>query len=679
MAIEDPEALEDLPNSAPRFVGRPIDSGVEDPALLTGRTEFIDNSCLPRMLHCAILRSPLRPRPHHLRRLQRGRRAAGGGRRWSPATTRSAGSSPRPTSPEGWGTHCLATDKVRFVGEPVAAVAAVSRYVAEDALELIDVEYEPLARWWPTREGARAGEPAALRGATAATSCCQRVFTWGEVDAAFARRTASSPRSFRWNRLGANPLETFGVISSGISSRERHLSRQLPVARSSWRWRARWSWGFPPTRCASSAIPHGGSFGGKGGHARHRHHRAAVAQGGRPSGQVDRGPHGVPGRRAAARPGIATTTPRSRSKRDGIGDRPQGQAARRSRRHRARAAASSAPPSRSRPSPGCYAIPAAQYDLTIVATNKLPGEPVSRDGSAAAQLGARADDGHRGARALAIDPAEIRRRNFIPAERSRTRSRAATSTTAATTPRRSTRCSRWRDYRAARAGSRPRRAEQGRYLGIGVVNTIEPGVFDWNAYAIVGQPGIGVPEGATVGIDIFGKVDGQGRLRPRRAGAVHGRRAGARRLLRRRHGRRSRRPLGHALGAAALRSGRQPARRRHHRRRARRRRAAQGEADQGRGRALADPARARRADGRRDPGQGHAEARRCRSPRSCGTMLARSDLLPPGVDPSPEATYVWTAPGRTLRRRAGPRQELPDGGQCLPRGAGRGRRRDRRR
>ena len=30
-----------------------------------------------------------------------------------------------------------------------------------------------------------------------------------------------------------------------------------------------------------------------------------------------------------------------------------------------------------------------------------------------------------------------------------------------------------------------------------------------------------------------------------------------------------------------------------------------------------------------------------------GTMLARSDLLPPDVDPRPEATYVWTAPGRT--------------------------------
>jgi carbon-monoxide dehydrogenase large subunit len=38
----------------------------------------------------------------------------------------------------------LALDKVRYVGEPVAAVAAVDRYVAEDAAELVEVEYEPL-------------------------------------------------------------------------------------------------------------------------------------------------------------------------------------------------------------------------------------------------------------------------------------------------------------------------------------------------------------------------------------------------------------------------------------------------------------------------------------------------------------------------------------------------------
>ena len=51
---------------------------------------------------------------------------------------------PSSTVPEGWGTYCVATDKARYVGEPVAAVAATSRYVAEDALELIDVDYEPL-------------------------------------------------------------------------------------------------------------------------------------------------------------------------------------------------------------------------------------------------------------------------------------------------------------------------------------------------------------------------------------------------------------------------------------------------------------------------------------------------------------------------------------------------------
>jgi CO/xanthine dehydrogenase Mo-binding subunit len=36
-----------------------------------------------------------------------------------------------------------------------------------------------------------------------------------------------------------------------------------------------------------------------------------------------------------------------------------------------------------------------------------------------------------------------------------------------------------------------------------------------------------------------------------------------------------------------------------------------------------------------------------------GTMLARSDLLPPGIDPRPEATHVWTAPGRTLADEEG--------------------------
>jgi CO/xanthine dehydrogenase Mo-binding subunit len=40
--------------------------------------------------------------------------------------------------------YAIATDRVRYVGEPVAAVVAESRYIAEDAIDLIEVEYEKL-------------------------------------------------------------------------------------------------------------------------------------------------------------------------------------------------------------------------------------------------------------------------------------------------------------------------------------------------------------------------------------------------------------------------------------------------------------------------------------------------------------------------------------------------------
>ena len=57
MAVEFPSLPEDLPTSKPRWTGRGINR-VEDPILLTGRADFIDNLTRPGMLHCAILRSP---------------------------------------------------------------------------------------------------------------------------------------------------------------------------------------------------------------------------------------------------------------------------------------------------------------------------------------------------------------------------------------------------------------------------------------------------------------------------------------------------------------------------------------------------------------------------------------------------------------------------------------------
>jgi CO/xanthine dehydrogenase Mo-binding subunit len=111
LAVEIPKRLEDLPTSAPRWVGRRVHRK-EDAALLTGRVEFIDDVVLPRMLHCAILRSPF---PHaRIAKIDTREAEALPGvvavvtgedaLRWS---------HPAVTAPDGWGTHCIAGHKVR--------------------------------------------------------------------------------------------------------------------------------------------------------------------------------------------------------------------------------------------------------------------------------------------------------------------------------------------------------------------------------------------------------------------------------------------------------------------------------------------------------------------------------------------------------------------------------------
>ena len=131
MAIEIHTLPEHMPNDALRYVGKPVNR-VEDPALVSGTVQFIDNLSLPGMLHCAILRSP---HPHaRIVSVDVSAALAAEGvvavisgedvKRWCV---------PGFTAPEGWGNYCMAVDKVRFVGEPVAAVAATSDVVASAA------------------------------------------------------------------------------------------------------------------------------------------------------------------------------------------------------------------------------------------------------------------------------------------------------------------------------------------------------------------------------------------------------------------------------------------------------------------------------------------------------------------------------------------------------------------
>jgi carbon-monoxide dehydrogenase large subunit len=131
----------------PRYFGAPI-RRTEDPRFLTGQARYLDDIPAAHALHVAFVRSDLA----HARLLSvdTGEASAVPGvaailtgidarEAWHPIRSDS-------TFP-GWQSSAywpLAVDKVRFVGEAVAAVVASDRYVAEDAAELVQVDYEPL-------------------------------------------------------------------------------------------------------------------------------------------------------------------------------------------------------------------------------------------------------------------------------------------------------------------------------------------------------------------------------------------------------------------------------------------------------------------------------------------------------------------------------------------------------
>ncbi len=133
--------------TAGRYAGARV-KRVEDARLLTGHGTFVDDISLPGMLHAAFVRSPfaraaVRGVDVSAAREAPGVRAVftasdlnpGMKEQWHTSVGRDSPETPRPP---------LAETEVRFVGDPVALVVAENRYLAEDAAELVEVEYQPL-------------------------------------------------------------------------------------------------------------------------------------------------------------------------------------------------------------------------------------------------------------------------------------------------------------------------------------------------------------------------------------------------------------------------------------------------------------------------------------------------------------------------------------------------------
>jgi carbon-monoxide dehydrogenase large subunit len=184
---------------------------LEDPKLLAGRATYTDDVRLPGMLHAAVLRSP----HAHARilRIDASRaRALPGVVAVVTGEDARALTNPLPAfCAEPVVQYALAVDKVRFAGEAVAAVAAVDRYTAEDAAALIEVEYEPLPVLTDPHEAMKAGAPR-IHETLPGNLVFEKTMSFGDVDGDFGRAHRVIRRRLRWHRASAQPLETAGAV-----------------------------------------------------------------------------------------------------------------------------------------------------------------------------------------------------------------------------------------------------------------------------------------------------------------------------------------------------------------------------------------------------------------------------------------------------------------------------------
>ncbi|MEX0665113.1 MAG: xanthine dehydrogenase family protein molybdopterin-binding subunit [Acidimicrobiia bacterium] len=126
--------------------------------------------------------------------------------------------------------HALAIGKVRYVGEPVAAVVADSRYIAEDALELVEVDFEELPPVVDT-EAALAVDAPKLYDDWPSNDFLFMPFATGDIEGAFASADGVVRERFTHHRITGLPLEGHGALGEYDPSTERltlHASTQQP-------------------------------------------------------------------------------------------------------------------------------------------------------------------------------------------------------------------------------------------------------------------------------------------------------------------------------------------------------------------------------------------------------------------------------------------------------------------
>ena len=207
-----------------KFVGSRSRSK-EGPRHVTGRGLYTDDFMLPGMLQAMILRSP---HAHAKIVSIDPSEALKNPNVITVITPDDVKQSTRPFRPGRYAAglkrpideYAGAVDKVRYVGEPVGAVAARDRGTAEDALELISVEYEPLRSVVDVREAIKPSS-AVLFDELGTNLAWHGALKYGDIDGAFKSADRIVKENLKIHRYSSTPLEPFAVIASYDAASKR--------------------------------------------------------------------------------------------------------------------------------------------------------------------------------------------------------------------------------------------------------------------------------------------------------------------------------------------------------------------------------------------------------------------------------------------------------------------------
>lgn len=184
---------------------------VEDQRILTGQAEYVHDMVPKESLHLALVRTTL-PHAEVVEVDTSEAEAHPECRLVLTGEDLQAEYHPMPNGLEGFEEWSLATDRVRFVGEPVAAVVATDRYVAEDIVDLVDVEYDSLPSVTDPREALT--DETLVHEDIGTNVPDGEEFVFGDPDGAFTDADHVVESSYSWGRLSGVPLETAGVVAS---------------------------------------------------------------------------------------------------------------------------------------------------------------------------------------------------------------------------------------------------------------------------------------------------------------------------------------------------------------------------------------------------------------------------------------------------------------------------------